>query len=261
MYDKEFKLAKKLLNYIGKHILNLKAQSYLSKGEFDYVTDKDLESEKYLLNNIKQIFPQDNFLTEENYPENQILDRTWIIDPIDGTHNFMHNLHLFCVQLAFYDAGSTQFSMIYIPKLNEFYYAIKNKDAYLNGKRLKINPQLTFESMLAVTDFSKYKDMMQLNFNIMFDIKNECLAFRNLGSYGCETAFFASGRLGIFYRVDKKINAWDILPGELICVEAGAISIYEKYKGIVYNVIAINSTFAEKLEKIIKNNIDKICNN
>ncbi len=261
MYTKEFKLAKKLIKYAGRHILNRNARSFSAKGKFEYVTDKDLESEEYLIDKIKQAFPLDNFFTEENNSENQISDRTWIIDPIDGTHNFMNNLHIFCVQLAFYDAGSTQFSMIYIPKLNEIYYAIKNEGAYLNGKRLKINPQANLESMLVVADFSRDTDMMELNFKIMMDLKNICLSFRDMGSYGCETAFFASGRLGIFYHVNKKINAWDIMPGELICVEAGAISIYEKYKDIVYNVIAINTTFAEKVEKIIKNNIDKLSKN
>lgn len=261
MYEKEFKLAKKLIRYVGKHIINHSAGKVSSKGKFDFVTDKDFESEQYLINNIKKSFANDNFLTEESYSQSQILDRTWIIDPIDGTHNFMNNFHIFCVQLAFYDAGNTQFSIIYIPKLNEIYYAIKNEGAYLNGKRLKINPQANLESMLVVADFSRDTDMMELNFKIMMDLKNICLSFRDMGSYGCETAFFASRRLGIFYHVNKKINAWDIMPGELICVEAGAISIYEKYKDIVYNVIAINTTFAEKVEKIIKNNIDKLSKN
>lgn len=258
MYEKEFKLAKKLIRYVGKHIINHSAGKVSSKGKFDFVTDKDFESEQYLINNIKKSFANDNFLTEESYSQSQILDRTWIIDPIDGTHNFMNNFHIFCVQLAFYDAGNTQFSIIYIPKLDEFYYAIRNQGAYLNEKRLKIDSLADPKTMLVDADFSKNSDVMRLNFNIMEEIENNCLSFRDLGSYGCECAFFASGRFAIYYHINRKINPWDRMPGELLCIEAGAFSTYKKYNNFVYHILAINEDILNRMEEIIKRNIDKM---
>lgn len=257
MYDKEFNIASKAIKYVGKHILKKNAVSKTEKGNFDYFTDKDIESETYLINKIKQHFPSDNFLTEENNSNNQLLDRTWVIDPIDGTHNFMNNLPIFCVQLAFFAKGEAQFSIIYLPRQNEFYYAKKGQGAYLDKQLLKINPNLDEKSILVNADFLKSKELMQLNFDIMLKIRENCVSFRDIGSYGCECAYLACGYYGVFFLVNHIIKPWDSMPGELLCKEAGAISKFEVYKDINYHVIAINEKLCDKMEKIIKECIDK----
>ena len=257
IYHKEFCLARKAIKYVGKHFLKNKVETITAKGDFDYYTDKDIKCENYIINKIKQKFSNDNFLTEESNSTNQLVNRTWIIDPIDGTHNYMNNIPIFCVQLAFFDKGECQFSIIYMPIQNDFYYAKKGEGAYLNGRLLKVNTNINFNKMIVNLDFAKSKDIMQINYNTMLDLRVKCLSFRNLGSYGCECAFLANGGFSIFINIGETINLWDCMPGILLCEEAGAISIKEEYKGYTYNVIALNDANCKMIVDIIKRNIDK----
>lgn len=107
------------------------------------MTNIDSEIEKYIIAKIQEAFSSDNFITEETYPNNEVTNRTWVIDPIDGTNYFIKGTHSWGIQLAFYTDDSVKFSVIYLPRLNELYYAIENQGAYLNNHKIvdiKINP-------------------------------------------------------------------------------------------------------------------------
>lgn len=99
--------------------------SIKQKDDATFVTDSDYMVEKSIIEDIREKYPDDNFVTEEFNSNNTIKGRTWIIDPIDGTIHHMKNSIFWGIQLAFVDHGETQFSIIYIPKLNEVYYAVK----------------------------------------------------------------------------------------------------------------------------------------
>ena len=116
------------------------------EGKSIFVTESDIIVEKMLIEKIRDVYPTDNFVTEEFNNENTIQDRTWIIDPIDGTTHYMKNSIFWGVQLAFVDKGEIKFSIISIPNLNEFYYAIKGKGVYKNHKKLELR-KLTSKTM------------------------------------------------------------------------------------------------------------------
>lgn len=256
MFEKEFKILQKAILYVGKHIFIKGAKSKTLKGNFDYFTDKDVACEKYLIDTIKRYFPNDNIVSEESNYKNNLVDRSWVIDPIDGTLNYMNGLKDCCVQLAFYANGETQFSFVYIPFEKEFYYAINGKGAYLNGKRLTVDKNKKIQECLMAVCTTKKEKVIHMTHDLLYSLQDRILTERIVGSYGCATAMMANGNFGIFADISTKINLWDCMPGELICKEAGAIVIREKYNEYEYSVISASEKINEEIANEIKKQID-----
>lgn len=193
-----------------------------TKRDNTLVTNVDIAIEKYLLECIKKKFPNDYFLTEENYPNNELKNRTWIIDPIDGTAHFVKNDNNWGIQLAFYADDSTKFSIIYLPKRNEFYYAAENQGAYLNNHKILTTNQNPLNQCVVEFGGSLYKEFenKKIIFNKFIEnnklkianvlhINSCCISYTNLVSKKTDALIISS---------KKK---WDIMPGECLCKEAG----------------------------------------
>ena len=221
-YDEELELALQLIKEAYEQIkYNLSFKVY-TKDNDTLVTDSDLAIENFLTTKIKEKFPSDNFMTEENFPDNALYDRTWIIDPIDGTAHFIKKDNFWGIQLAFYDKEETRFSIIYLPERNELYYAAKEQGAYLNNNKIlprDLPPlnQTTVEfcgSLLNKFDekkmyFEKLIQNGRLTVANILHINSCCIAYTNLIT-GKTDALISS--------VDR---SWDIMPGELLCRECG----------------------------------------
>lgn len=221
-YDEELELALQLIKEAYEQIkYNLSFKIY-TKDNDTLVTDSDLAIENFLTTKIKEKFPSDNFITEENFPDNALYDRTWIIDPIDGTAHFIKKDSFWGIQLAFYDKEETRFSVIYLPEKNELYYAAKEQGAYLNNNKIlpsDLAPlnQTTVEfcgSLLNNVEekkmyFEKLIQNGRLTVANILHINSCCIAYTNLIS-GKTDALISS--------VDRP---WDIMPGELLCRECG----------------------------------------
>lgn len=197
------------------------------KSDDTLVTDSDIAIENYLVKKIKDKFPNDNFLTEENYNKNEISDRTWVIDPIDGTSHFVKNDGLWGIQLAFYDKGSTKFSVIYLPIKKELYYAIENNGSYLNNQRLFVDSNIPLNQVVIEFGGSIYKelDYKAIIFNnIVKDNKSKVANILHLNSSCISYTNLVTGRTDCLVTATKKL--WDIMPGELLCKEAGLKTFY-----------------------------------
>lgn len=231
--NKNFEYSEEL-NFAIKAVKNayflIKSQNNISvntKEDNTLVTDADLSIENYLLDKIKNKYSNDNFLTEETYSHNELGDRTWVIDPIDGTSHFVNKTNFWGIQLAFYDKGNTKFSIIYLPKLNEFYYAFENHGVYVNNNKI-LDTENDKPLNRCILEFGgsiyKYKedkliylnklmeDNKMLVSNIMH-INSSCVAYTNL----------ARGNTDALITSTKKL--WDIMPGEFILKELG----FKKY--------------------------------
>lgn len=190
------------------------------------VTDVDLAIENFLIEKIKGFFPSDNFLTEENNPNGELKDRTWIIDPIDGTAHFIKNSAYWGIQLAFFDKGKTRFSIIFLPKSNEFYYAADGQGAYLNNN--KIFPKFNLPLNECVVEFGgslfKKLDSKKIYFEKLVN-NNKILVANILHINSCCVSFtnLVSGKTDALIISSKK--PWDVLPGILLCREAGINSL------------------------------------
>lgn len=197
-----------------------------TKEDYTLVTDMDLYIEKYLIKKIRDKFPQDNFVTEEYNSNNKLTNRSWIIDPIDGTSHFIKNDGLWGIQLAFYDNEATRFSIIYLPDKKELYYAAENIGAFLNNN--KILPTDVVPLNQAIVEFGgsiyKERDVKKvllddfitdnhLIISNVLHVNSCCISYTNLVSNKTDALIISS----------KK--AWDIMPGEFLCKVCG-IPIY-----------------------------------
>ena len=122
------------------------------KAEFDIVTNIDLAIERYFREELLKMFPEDRVLGEEYSSEISLQDRTWILDPIDGTFNFSVGSQLFGLQAALWDHGDLAVSAIYLPKLGEYYHAEKGCGAFLNGERIHVSKREAKTAILSFGD-------------------------------------------------------------------------------------------------------------
>lgn len=196
-----------------------------TKEDNTLVTNIDIAIEKFLISKIKSMFKNDIFLTEENFPNNKLQDRTWIIDPIDGTSQFVKGTNFWGIQLAFFDKGTTKFAIIYLPKSNEFFYAAENQGAYINNNKILTKPEVPLNQSVVEFGGTIYKELENKKFYFnklvkkdrlmvanLYHVNSSCIAYTNL----------ASGKTDGLITSSHK--PWDIMPGMLICKEAGISS-------------------------------------
>ena len=223
-YREEMEFAIKLVKEAYFLIRSRSDISINTKEDNTLVTTADLEIEKHLLSKIKEKYSDDNFLTEERYPNNKLEDRTWVIDPIDGTSHFVNNTLFWGIQLAFYDKGNTRFSIIYLPKSDRFFYAFENHGAYVNNNKILIPEENSKSLNQCIVEFSGslYKEFEEKSLylrklmgdnkllvsNVMH-INSSCVAYTNLVSQYTDALIIST----------KK--PWDIMPGEFIAKEVG----------------------------------------
>lgn len=221
-YSKELNLAIDLVKSAYGIITSTKAYNISTKSNNTLVTDVDVNVENFLIAQIKSNFPNDNFLTEENNPDGKLEDRTWVIDPIDGTAHFIKGTPFWGIQLAFYDKNKTRFSIIYLPKLDEFYYAAENQGLYLNNNKIVSRKEVPLNQAIVEFGGSLYKqlDNKKTIFNNL--LKNDKLQVANLMHLNSSCVSFSNLASG---KTDALITAttslWDTMPGTFLLKEAG----------------------------------------
>ena len=178
------------------------------KGPRDFVTKTDKHVEKILIEELSKTKKNYSFLSEEvGSIENKDKDNIWIIDPIDGTTNFLHGIPHFAICLALESKKEIISGLIYDPIKDEMFYAEKNKGAYLNNQRLRVsNKNLIDECLFS----SNHEGVKFSNLNMRYS-----------GCAALDLAYVASGRLDGFFH--NKINIWDVAAGTLLVEEAGGI--------------------------------------
>ena len=178
------------------------------KGPRDFVTKTDKYVEKILIDELSKTKKNYSFLSEEvGKINNKDKQNIWIIDPIDGTTNFLHGIPHFAISVALQSNGEIISGLIYDPIKDEMYYSEKNKGAYLNNQRLRVSKKSSLDDCL----FSSNHD----------GVKFSNLNMRYSGCAALDLAYVASGRLDGYFH--NKINLWDVAAGALMVEEAGGI--------------------------------------
>lgn len=220
-----------------------------TKDDNSLVTNIDVGIEKFLISKIKSEFKNDVFLTEETNPNGELSNRTWIIDPIDGTAHFIKKTAFWGIQLAFFDKNQTRFSVIYLPKSNELYYAAQNQGAFVNNNKILTKSNVPLNQAIVEFGGSIYKEYetKKIYFNKLvkkdrlmisniLHINSCCISFTNLVSKKTDGLIIAS----------KK--PWDVMPGIFLLKEAGISS----YSLDFYNKVKL-FTANESLKELILN--------
>lgn len=193
------------------------------KGAFDLVTDMDFAMERFIDGAIRESFPGDVVVGEELNPLKELpAGRAWTVDPIDGTVNMAHGLPLFGVQCSFAVDGVPRAAVIYLPRFDEVYTAVRGGGAKLNGRRISVSGREARDAVVSVGDYS-HKTAAHASGQIarvgyIFDRVSK---LRHFGVASVDFAWFASGRTDAFMMYTR--NLWDIVPGWLISEEAGGV--------------------------------------
>ena len=209
------------------------------KGPSDFVTNSDLKAEKIIIEELKKAKPSYSLISEENGVEkNKDSNHTWIIDPIDGTINYLHGIPHFAISLALKYKNEIISGVIFDPIKDEMFYAEKDNGAYLNNQRIKVSKKSEINECLFATG-SKVNNEIEV-------------LFRKTGCAALDLAYVACGRYDGYFQYN--LNLWDIAAGIILINEAGGqineIDLSGKKK---IKVTACSSNIAPKLLKILDN--------
>ena len=200
---------------------NLRAD-VTKKGEADFVTRADYEISEYLHRRLTEEFPAVGFISEEGDTEIDKSKDYWILDPIDGTTNFMHGLSFCAVSLGLYSRGDFEAGIIYIPYTNELFWAEKGKGAYLNGKPIRCSQSKRLSDCIGILEFNPYfKNDYRAAMDHALKIYQSCQDIRTFGSAAVELAYIASGQADVFF--GRYLKPWDYAAGLCIIREAGGM--------------------------------------
>ena len=188
----------------------------------DLVTKADIKSEKYIINQITKEYPNHSILAEESGNISNDNEYLWVIDPLDGTTNFTHNLPIFAVSIGLVKKNiGTICAVVYNPAADKCFYAEHKKGSFLNNKAIKCTLSNTLSDSLLATGFTYLHDKRyDLSFEIFKEFYDRTRGIRRLGAASLDLCFVAMGRFDGYYEYELK--AWDICAGSLIAIEAGA---------------------------------------
>ena len=222
-YEKELQfITEKIKAAYGRFAVS-GPQDVRSKSAFDLVTEVDVNIERFLTAAILSAFPGDKIHAEEMSSTQEITGRTWVIDPIDGTNNFAHDIPTFGIQCCLFDGGTPKMAVIWLPRQDELYTAIEGQGCFLNGKQVSVNKDFTADTaVISVGDFTHKSDRLAaLQYKAVGYLYPRVAKLRMYGAASVDYAWFVSGRLAATVFTTR--NLWDIAPGILLSQEAGAI--------------------------------------
>ncbi len=192
------------------------------KQAFDFVTRVDTESEALILDTIRKRFPDHHFLAEESLHEIETDDFRWIIDPLDGTTNYIHGFPFSAVSIALQYKREIIIGVIYDPFRNELFTAVKGGGAFLDGKKITVSTVSPMANALIATGFPfKRKELIEHYLTLFKNIFLEVSDIRRAGSAALDLAYIACGRFDGFFEIG--LGPWDCAAGSLMIKEAGGV--------------------------------------
>ena len=228
-----------------------------TKSIHNYVTETDKSAEYMLVERLGALLPGSVFLTEEETVEQREGEFRWIIDPLDGTTNFIHGFYPVAVSVALEWESEIFIGVVYEIGQKEMFYAIKGKGAFLNGKRIKVSATDDFDKSLLATGFPFHKyEILDKYTDLLKELMLMTSGIRRLGSAATDLVYTATGRFDAFY--EYGLNPWDVAAGALIVKEAGGIvSDFSGAENWLFGgeIIASNLHIYEQLLSLIKQKI------
>ncbi len=244
------KLAKK----VGEYQLEKSGQieEYIGKtSEIDFATNVDIECEKIILEYIKENYPEHNILAEESGAYTTKSPYKWLIDPIDGTTNYISGYPIFAVSIALTFEDEPVLGVVYLPKINYMYSASKGNGAFLNGKRINVSKAKTLKESVIATGFPYDRKRADNNANEVAAVMPNVRGIRRSGSCAYDVCCVAEGTLAGYWEIAT--GKWDYMAGKIILLEAGGMFSSKKssHEGKDY-LVASNGLVDKELKDLIK---------
>ena len=249
------KASRSLIRDFGE-IENLQVST---KGPGDFVSSADRRTEKILIDELQKAHPEYGIISEEAGIINKSnMSNRWIIDPIDGTMNFLNGVPQFAISVGYEEDNEIKCGVIFNPIMNEMFCAEKGNGAFLNNSRIRVSSKKKIKDAILVTggpkQSSKNKDKI---FSEYIKVSEKVSNIRKFGSAALDMAFVACGRFDGYWQ--RELNYWDIAAGIIILKEAGGfVDFFEDDKNfpLKKNILATNSLIHEELKGLINKNIE-----
>jgi myo-inositol-1(or 4)-monophosphatase len=208
-----------IINFASRDLGQLTIQN---KSFNDFVSEVDQAAEKAIIDTLRSAYPDHGFLGEESGDSNKDAENIWIIDPLDGTTNFLHSFPQYCVSIALQQNGVLTQAVIYDPVRNDLFTATKGRGAFLNDKRIRVSKRVKLQESLISTGFP-FREFSYLDtyMGMLKDMIKNTIGIRRPGSAALDLAHVAAGFSDGFFELNLSI--WDIAAGALIVQEAGGI--------------------------------------
>ncbi len=218
--NKVIEIAKEAGSFIREQRKTFSPDKIEFKGLNDLVSYVDKTAEEKIVSALKDVLPEAGFITEEKTISKVGERYNWIIDPLDGTTNFIHGLPVFSVSIALQEYNELVLGVVYEVNMDECFYAWKGSSAYLNGNVIKTSDSPAISQSLLATGFPYYDFSKQPAYiNLFTELMKSCHGLRRLGSAAVDLAYTACGRFDAFY--EYNLNPWDVAAGIVIVRQAG----------------------------------------
>ena len=237
------------------------------------VSEADRESEKVIFDHLRKNFPSDEFIGEESTSDADLTkvreksaqgfrNRKWIVDPLDGTTNYVHRFPVYCISIGLEVNGELEVAVIDVPQLGEVYTAVRGKGAYVNGKPLHVSSTATLRDSLLATGFIGEKEaILEEQLRIFTQIVRRCRGIRRAGAAAYDLCMVARGVFDGYW--ESGLSPWDSAAGVLLVREAGGfVSTYagNKYSPFHQSLIAgtpqVHAQLQKAFTEILQNPID-----
>ncbi len=209
---------------INRAALDIDVLKVASKGVNDFVTEVDRAAEEAIITTLLEAYPGHAILAEESGRSRgaKHSDYLWIIDPLDGTTNFIHGLPIYAVSIALVFRGKVEQAVVYDPARNDMFYASKGRGAFLNDRRLRVSKRIRMADALIGTGFPFRKGDNFKRYLAMFEtVMQQCAGMRRPGAAALDLCYVAAGWYDGFF--ETGLSPWDIAAGSLIITEAGGL--------------------------------------
>jgi myo-inositol-1(or 4)-monophosphatase len=209
---------------INRASLDIERLTVISKSHNDFVTEVDKAAEEAIIGTILEAYPGHGILAEESGREHgaRHSDYVWIIDPLDGTTNFIHGFPVYAVSIALTFRGQLQQGVVYDPSRNDLFYASKGKGAFMNDRRIRVSKRTRMLDSLIGTGFPFRKgDNFQRYMKMFEDVMVQCAGVRRPGAASLDLCYVAAGFYDAFF--ETGLSPWDVAAGALIITEAGGL--------------------------------------
>lgn len=191
------------------------------KGPADLVSEVDMQAEREIVNTLRRIYPEHSIITEESGKLSGDDNNQWLIDPLDGTTNYLHGFPHFAVSIAFLQRGKLEAGIVYDPLRQEMFTASRGRGALLNERRIRVRSLATLEGTMLATGFPEGSRQAPQSVAVIDDLMAQGSALRRTGSAALDLAYVAAGRLDGFW--EAQLHEWDMAAGALLVQEAGGL--------------------------------------
>jgi myo-inositol-1(or 4)-monophosphatase len=209
---------------INRAALDLEVLKVGSKGPNDYVSEVDRAAEAAIIDILLEAYPDHGILAEESGRErgNRTSEFVWIIDPLDGTTNFLHGFPVYAVSIALAHRGVVQQAVVYDPARNDLYFASRGRGAFLNDRRLRVSKRTRLADSLIGTGFPFRKgDNFKRYLKMFEEVMQSCAGLRRPGAAALDLCHVAAGHYDGFF--ETGLSPWDVAAGSLMITEAGGL--------------------------------------